>query len=240
MTRRRVIGLVRVSTEQQAADDRGGLLRQREVIDRTIAAQHLDCVEIVSLNWSTNEKVLPVVEAFRLMDEGMTNMAEVARRVGIKARAFHHLIRNPLYSGWRIYDMGSDRKKIISRNGIPYKRKIALPDDKVIKVKVLDPPPVSRERFDRVQLVLAASLKAWKAERADRPTYNILASVARCARCQSRLYFSQDGRSPERLGYYFCAKHNYRKGKAGTCGIANQSKSTVVPATLNFINEFFD
>jgi DNA invertase Pin-like site-specific DNA recombinase len=189
--------------------------------------------------WSLSEEIAPVLEAYRLMDEGgVTNIAEVARRVGIHERALHNLIRNRLYSGWRVYDTGRAAKKVVSRSGRAYKPKVPLPPEEVIKVQVLNPPPVSQARFDRVQALLAASTKAWKVERADRPDYNLLRSVARCAHCDSRLYFSQDRRRPKSGGYYFCAKNYYRKGKPGTCGVANQSKGSLDEATLGFISEY--
>ena len=361
--KRNVVGLVRVSTDDQARDDRGGLPRQMEVIEKTIAAQNLNCVEIVTLKgvsgtevrgnreiqrilkmieartidgvvvadldrlmrpaagqdyalldpfidakavifangqefdfrspaanlmvklflgfaefertlivnrsrgavrqlclsgrhpfgmrqlprgvvydrasntWSTDDRIIPVVEAFRLMDTGTTNIAEIARRVGVHERAMHNLLRNPLYSGWRVYATGREPKKVVSRYGRAYKRKVPLPPEEVIRVQVLNPPPVSQERFDRVQMILANSNKAWKAERDDRPAYNLLRSVARCGRCDCRLYFSQDRRRPNIMGYYFCSQHYYKKGKKGTCGAANQSKAELDGATLGFITD---
>jgi DNA invertase Pin-like site-specific DNA recombinase len=188
--------------------------------------------------WGTNEKIAAIQEAYRLVDEeGLSNINEVARRVGIHQRALHNHIRNRLYSGWRIYDTGRESKKVTSRHGRRYKRKVPLPEEEVIKVKVLDPPPVSEERFRRVQEVLAATRKNWKAERADRPTYNLLRSVARCGHCDSRLYFSHDLRKPNVMGYYFCSQHYYKKGKTGTCGAANQAKAKLDGATTRFVTE---
>jgi site-specific DNA recombinase len=361
--KRKVIGLVRVSTEGQAKDDRGGLPRQMEVIEQTIRAQDLECLEIIKLKgvsgtevrgnreiqrvlkmiesreiagvvvadldrlmrpaqgqdyalldpfidskaiifangqqfdfasptsnlmvklllgfaeferslivnrsrgavremcrrgqhpfgqrqlprgvtydrrtntWGTDDKITPVVEAFRLMDDGVTNIAEVARRVGVHERAMHNLLRNPLYSGWRYYSTGRSTKKVVSKHGKAYKKKVPLPPEEVIRVQVLNPPPVSLERFGRVQTILADSNKAWKAERDDRPAYNLLRSVARCGRCDCRLYFSQDRRRPSIMGYYFCSQHYYRKGKKGTCGAINMSKADLDQATLGFITE---
>ena len=47
--KKKVIGIIRVSTDQQAEDDRGGMPRQRAVIERTIDVQGLDCIEIIEL-----------------------------------------------------------------------------------------------------------------------------------------------------------------------------------------------
>jgi hypothetical protein len=192
-----------------------------------------------SNTWGTSEKILPVLEAYRLVDEeGLNNVNEVARRVGIHQRALHNLIRNRLYSGWRVYDTGRAAKKVTSRkSGRRYKPKVRLPEEEVIKVRVLNPPPVSEERFARVQAALAANYKNWKAERADRPAYNMLRSVACCGQCDSRLYFSQDLRRPNIRGYYFCSAHYYKRGKTGTCGAANQAKPILDDATTRFITE---
>ena len=187
--------------------------------------------------WSVNEQIAPILEAFRLMDAGEHNIAEIARRVGLHERALHNYLRNRLYSGWRIYDTGREAKKVTSRRGRRYKRKVPLPPEEVIKAQVLKDPPVSQDRFDRVQAILANSNKAWKAERADRPAYNLLSSVAYCAHCDCRLYFSQDLRRPNSGGYYFCSQHYYKKGKKGTCGAINQSKAQLDAATVGFITE---
>ena len=44
---KKVIGLVRVSTEQQAADDRAGLPRQHQEIKRIVAAHNLELAETI-------------------------------------------------------------------------------------------------------------------------------------------------------------------------------------------------
>jgi DNA invertase Pin-like site-specific DNA recombinase len=189
-------------------------------------------------NWGVSEKILPILEAYRLVDEeGVHNINEVARRVGVHQRALHNLIRNRLYSGWRVYDTGRAPKKKTSKSGRRYKPKVRLPEEEVIKVQVLNPPPVSRERFARVQAALAANYENWKAERDDRPAYNMLRSVARCGHCDSRLYFSQDRRRPNIMGYYFCSQHYYKRGKKGTCGAANQAKHDLDDATNRFVTE---
>jgi len=48
-TRPKVAALVRVSTAAQAGEDRAGIARQHDVIDRTIAQRDLDCVQRVEL-----------------------------------------------------------------------------------------------------------------------------------------------------------------------------------------------
>ena len=362
---KKVIGLVRVSTNQQAEDDRGGMPRQHAVIERTVQVHNLQCQEVVILpgvsgtevrgnpevqrilgliqkkeiqgvvvadldrllrpaqfedlalfdvfceanafvycggesydfgspegkfmatvrsafsglerqlmlkrsagavrelclagkhpfglrqlprgitydrktsTWHVTTDIEPVLEAFRLIDQSdVHNVAEVARLTGINERALHNLLRNALYMGVRRYATGRSEKKVRSKRGKLYKPKVPLPLDQVIEVTVLKNPPVSRDRFLRVQAILEASTKAWKAEKKGEPI-NLVRSVARCAECQSRLYFSQDRRRPKSGGYYFCSKHYYKNNssKKCSCGASNMSKAEVDSATNLFLIE---
>ncbi|MGC3991647.1 MAG: recombinase family protein [Chthoniobacteraceae bacterium] len=56
--RKKVVGLIRVSTSEQAADDRGGIPRQRRVIEQTVAAKNLDCVEVFEIADVSGTQVL--------------------------------------------------------------------------------------------------------------------------------------------------------------------------------------
>jgi DNA invertase Pin-like site-specific DNA recombinase len=195
--------------------------------------------------WGINEQIAPVLEAFRLIDEeGVSSIAEVSRRTGINERALHNLIRNPLYSGWRVYDMGREATKVVSKNGKPYKRKTPLPEAEVIRVKVLVPAPVTEERFARVQAILEATFKSWHGAREDRPVYNMLRSVAFCGCCEPRageperrLYFSQDLRRPNLMGYYYCKRKHKRRDELPICTAPNQSKADLDAVTAAFITE---
>lgn len=47
--RKRVVSLVRVSTQQQAGEHAGGIPRQRQIIERTISARNLDCLRVYEI-----------------------------------------------------------------------------------------------------------------------------------------------------------------------------------------------
>ena len=68
-TRKRVVGLVRVSSAQQGTDDRAGKPRQREVIRKTIERHNLDCLRIYELTVSgTNVTNHPdIIEILQLI-----------------------------------------------------------------------------------------------------------------------------------------------------------------------------
>src|SRR5437899_3955825 len=56
--RRRVVALIRVSTADQGRDDRGGIPRQRRVIEQTIATKNLDCLRIYEISDCSGTQVL--------------------------------------------------------------------------------------------------------------------------------------------------------------------------------------
>ena len=56
--RKRVLGLIRVSTADQANEDRGGIPRQRRIIEQTIARKNLDCIRIYEIADVSGTQVL--------------------------------------------------------------------------------------------------------------------------------------------------------------------------------------
>jgi len=108
--------------------------------------------------WFYNPDSAKVSEAFHLFLGGLTSYYELSRRVGIPASALRVILRNPIYTGWRIYDQkrdpssGGRRLKANGRQGD--RRKISRQLDEIISVKVLDPPLVSESEFRRVQEIM--------------------------------------------------------------------------------------
>jgi DNA invertase Pin-like site-specific DNA recombinase len=345
-----VIGLIRVSSKEQAADDRGGILRQREVIDRTIRLNGLICKRIIELSdvsgtnvrncpeiiailkeittgaiqgvcvadldrllrpdrfedfallqtfmdhkaklycgdstidFSTdsgyvlggvqalmagaeirrfkervrgskeekrkqgkcpnsyitlprgvsydkqnekfqyNDKIIEVVEAFRLVDEeGVFNLRELEKRTGIHHRTLANILRNPVYIGIRRYDKKRGQEKYVGKNGRQSDRKkIPRKDSEIISVRISDNPPVSTDRFQRVQSILSEKKRNWRSRRLT-TSVNLGAGVARCSFCGSPLYCSSGKRADrKRIGYYHCRKNYYlNKHASGGCTMRN-------------------
>ena len=68
--RRRVVGLLRVSTADQARDDRGGIPRQRRIVEDTIKRKNLDCLRIYEISDVSGTDVrqnADVIEILRLV-----------------------------------------------------------------------------------------------------------------------------------------------------------------------------
>lgn len=172
-----------------------------------------------------NDRVAGVVEAFRLIDEeGLSNIALVASKVGIEPRTLHNLLRNEIYTGRRVYAEKRGTEKYGAKNGRQSdRRKVTRSDTERIEVDVIDTPAVSRERFERVQRILDAKRTRWNKERDDAETVNLGVGVATCGYCGERLYCSS-GRRKNRAarGYYMCKRNYYLyRRETGGCEMRN-------------------
>lgn len=178
-------------------------------------------------HWHYTDDVGAVVEAFRLIDEdGNTNLSNVGKMVGIQNRTLSNLLKNPIYTGWRVYDKKRGDEKYHKADAKQADRK-KVARDIPIRVKVIDPPAVSQERFDRVQQILDEKNTKWRRQR-DARQINLGTGIAVCAHCGRRLYASSGLRvAGSRQGYYYCANNNYlNRAKGMSC------KQTNIPTQI--------
>ncbi len=178
----------------------------------------------VSYDWKEesffySERINEVVEAFRIVDEeGITNYAAIARRTGLKARTLYYLLRNPLLNGWRVIDQKRGDERYRAAPGhFGDRKKVARDEDDVIRIRVIDPPAVTDERWQRVQRRLKDASTRWRRERATAgTTINLGVGVSRCDHCGGRLYASS-GKRRDRVstGYYYCSKNYYLNQQKG-------------------------
>jgi DNA invertase Pin-like site-specific DNA recombinase len=192
-----------------------------------------------SKTYSLTTDIAKIQEAFRLVDEeGLTNIREVGRRLGIKERTLHRLLRNPIYSGRKVYEFTRAKKQILSKSGKLYHPKVALAAEKRIEKQVME-PAIPLDRWSRVQAILEQKGKPWKAKREILPQGNILRGLTFCSVCGERLYLSGDPRRPKTMGYYYCSKNYYRtRSKSGGCGAENQRQITLTETTIAFAGVF--
>jgi len=158
--------------------------------------------------WYYTDDSERVKEAFRLLLTGETSYAALARRTGIAAFNLRNILRNPIYSGWRVIDERRDPSPKAKRVGINGRQadrpKIKrLPED-VIRIKVIDEPLVSESDFKRVQKILTYKRATFQRMNCGphRFTYN---GFLRCGECRALLYTKY-----RRKDYYIC------KAKCGT------------------------
>jgi DNA invertase Pin-like site-specific DNA recombinase len=188
----------------------------------------------------TTDAIVAVKEAFRLVDEdGVTNISELSRRVGIQHRTLHNILRNPIYMGQRVIDKKRGPTKYTRADGRQAdRRKVLRAENEIIRVKVFDDPPVSAVRFQRVQRILEHTFHSWRSTRHTPPTDRVAVGLAHCAVCGARMYASS-GKRKGRIGtsYYFCARNHYQnKRTTGGCPQSNV-RADVLDATIKQLIE---
>jgi DNA invertase Pin-like site-specific DNA recombinase len=141
--------------------------------------------------WFYKPDAEKVREAFRLFLSGETSYTNLGRQVGIEPFNLRIILRNPIYTGWRVIDKkrdmspGAKRIKAGGRQGD--RPKIARAPDEVIRVRVLE-PLVREEDFQRTQQIMdLKKLNHWRMrpEQDRRFTYS---GFLKCGLCGNLVY----------------------------------------------------
>jgi DNA invertase Pin-like site-specific DNA recombinase len=158
--------------------------------------------------WFFNDDSNRVLEAFRLFLSGETSYTEVGRKVGINPINLRNILRNPIYTGWRVYDKRRDpsARAIRTRpDGRQADRpKIPREPQDVIRVKVLD-GLLSCKDFQQVQRIMALKKENhWRArpEHQRRFTYS---GFLKCGVCGNLIY----SHSNRRHDWYVCKSRTW-------------------------------
>jgi DNA invertase Pin-like site-specific DNA recombinase len=151
--------------------------------------------------WSYTADAEKVKEAFRLVLAGNTSYSSVARQLGLEPYNLRVILRNRIYTGWRVIDEKRDHSpagKYSTKNGRQGdRRKVKRAPEDVIRVNVLE-PLISESDFERVQEILDLKKeKSWRHIEGfeHRFTYN---GFLACA-CSSTIYTKY-----RRDDYYIC------------------------------------
>lgn len=151
--------------------------------------------------WYYTADAQRVAESFRLVLAGNVSYAGVGSKVGIEPYNLRNILRNPIYTGYRVIDKRRDpspKAKKAGKDGRQGDRpKIQRAPEDVIRVKVME-PLVSESDFSQVQRILAHKRVTFQRMHAGphRFTYN---GFLLCGECQSLLYTKY-----RRDDYYVC------------------------------------
>lgn len=111
-----------------------------------------------SRKWFYTADSMRVKEAFRLLLSGNTSYGSIARTVAMHSHTVASVLRNPIYTGWRVIDKKRDSSaagKYVVKNGRQAdRRKISRAPDEVIRVKVIEQPLVTEEEFNQAQRIM--------------------------------------------------------------------------------------
>lgn len=129
--------------------------------------------------WVYTGQAERVRSAFRCVLGGLTSYAEIGRAVGIEPYNLRNILRNPIYTGWRVIDQRRDpspRAKKAGKDGRQADRpKIKRAAHEVIRIRVIKEPLISETEFNQVQHILNAKRERhWRMNESEhhRWTYN--------------------------------------------------------------------
>lgn len=141
--------------------------------------------------WYFKDEAAKVLAAFRSFLSGENSYTEVGQKVGINPVSLRVILRNPIYTGWRVYTKRRDPspKAIRTRSdGRQADRpKVQRGAEDIIRVKVLD-SLLSIEDFQRVQHILDLKKKNHWRTRPDHQRRFVYSGFLRCAGCGSLVY----------------------------------------------------
>jgi DNA invertase Pin-like site-specific DNA recombinase len=141
--------------------------------------------------WRFKPEAEKVREAYRCFLSGETSYTEVGRMVGIEPFNLRIILRNPIYTGWRVYGQRRDpspKAMRVRHDGRQGDRpKINRATEDIIRVRVLE-PLVSEEDFHRVQQILDLKKKNHWRVRPDYERRFTYSGFLRCGGCGNLLY----------------------------------------------------
>lgn len=111
-------------------------------------------------DWWYTADAEKVKEAFRLVLSGETSYFEIGKRLNMIPQTLRGVLRNPIYTGWRVIDKKRDMSpagKLPTKDGRQGDRRvIKRAPEEIIRVQVIQKPLVSIEDFELVQRILNA------------------------------------------------------------------------------------
>lgn len=150
-----------------------------------------------------------VREAFRQFLAGNHSYHQLARIVGVTPRGMHIILRNPIWTGWRVIDKKRDSSaagRYAGKNGRQAdRRKVARAPEEIIRVKVIAEPLISDTDFAAVQRVMdIKQTRHWRSQPdlEHRFTYN---GFLTCSECGEVIHTAL-----ARRDYYACSGRRVR------------------------------
>jgi DNA invertase Pin-like site-specific DNA recombinase len=152
-----------------------------------------------------------VREAFRRFLSGEHSYVTLSRMVGVTPRGMHLIMRNPIWTGWRVIDKKRDTSaasRRVSAGGRQGDRpKVQRSAEEVIRVKVIDAPLIPEGEFRLVQQIMDTKSRLHWRSRPDFGHAFTYSGFLMCSECGSLIYGKYSRRH-----YYVCKK------KLGPCG----------------------
>ncbi len=161
--------------------------------------------------WYYTAEAEKVREAFRRFLAGETSYQTVGKALGIDPYNLRVIMRNPIYTGWRVIDKRRDPSAAAHKAGKDGRQadrpKILRAPEDVIRVRVIDDPIISEDDFRRVlELMDIKKTRHWRT----RSTYEhrfLYNGFLSCADCGKLIYTHF-----RRRDYYICSGRKQKTG----------------------------
>ncbi len=180
--------------------------------------------------WFYTPEAERVREAFRLLLSGEHSYSVVGERVGIEPVNLRIILRNPIYTGWRVIDKKRDtsaaalRVKADGRQGD--RPKIARAPDEVIRLRVIQEPLITEAEFLQAQQIMDLKrARHWRADPEHVSPYAYRGHLS-CAVCRELVYTYSNARGGH---YYVCKAKQYPKQAGHRCATAYMRREVLEP-----------
>lgn len=189
--------------------------------------------------WVYTPEIGMVRELFRLFDEeSLHNYSELSRRTGLNHATIRVILKNPIYTGWRVTHQKRGEKRI-SKTGKTYRVKVPRPEEDVIRVRVFEDPAVSQETFDRVQAQIAKTTFNHNDRFRSHDQINLGAGLTFCGHCGEPIFYTSKKRDGVG-GYAMCKANHYQYRKIlGGCKQRNLRKADLDNALIQLAGKVF-
>lgn len=164
-----------------------------------------------SRGWFYTSESERVKEAFRMLLAGETSYKELGQALGIDQYSLRLILRNPIYTGWRVIDKRRDpspgARKVTADGRQKDRPKIKRAPEDVIRVKVIETPLITDAQFSLAQQIMdTKKLRHWRV-RKDRISHFTYNGFLSCGACGEPV-FSKFAR----FYYYLCSGRTKKKG----------------------------
>lgn len=162
-------------------------------------------------HWYYTTEAEKIREAFRRFMAGETSYYSIGKSLGIDPCSLRVIMRNTIYTGWRVIDKRRDPSAMAhkaGKNGRQADRpKMMRPPEDVIRVRVIEPGLITEQEFQRVQEIMdMKKTRHWRA----RPSYEhrfAYNGFLSCADCGKLIYTHF-----RRRDYYICSGRKRKMG----------------------------
>jgi site-specific DNA recombinase len=164
-------------------------------------------------------------EAFRQFLAGNQNYSAHARTVGVTPRGMHLILRNAIWTGWRVIDKKRDLSSAGRYSGVngrqADRRKVARHPDEIIRTRVIQNPLISEAQFAAVQRIMdRKQARHWRSQnRQARFVYN---GFLTCSACGEIIHTALARR------YYYACKGRRLKHTCATVYMAREKLETIL------------